>query len=100
MKYKVVIGLEVHCELETNSKVFSGGRNEYSLEPNSNLNPIDLAFPGIMPVPNKKAVDYALKVAMALNCNNPDEIIFDRKNYFYPDLPKGYQITLVTKPIG
>lgn len=100
MKYKVVIGLEVHCELETNSKVFSGGRNEYSLEPNSNLNPIDLAFPGIMPVPNKKAVDYALKVAMALNCNNPDEIIFDRKNYFYPDLPKGYQITQVTKPMG
>lgn len=100
MKYKVVIGLEVHCELQTISKVFSGGRNEYSLEPNSNLNPIDLAFPGIMPVPNKQAVESALKVAMALNCNNPDEIIFDRKNYFYPDLPKGYQITQVTKPMG
>lgn len=98
--YKVIIGLEVHCELNTKSKNFSSAKNAYSLEPNTNISVVDLGFPGILPVTNEEAVRKALKVAMALNCENPDEIIFDRKNYFYPDLPKGYQITQSNKPVG
>lgn len=98
--YKVVIGLEVHCELKTQSKNFSSARNNYSNNPNTNVDPVDIGLPGILPVVNKEAVRKALKTAMALNCHLPDVIIFDRKNYFYPDLPKGYQITQVTKPMG
>lgn len=98
--YKVVIGLEVHCELETHSKNFSSAENTYSEIPNSHISVVDLGFPGILPVPNQESVKKALKTALALNCKNPDEIIFDRKNYFYPDLPKGYQITQMTKPMG
>lgn len=98
--YKAVIGLEVHCELETNSKNFSGSPNTFTETPNINVSTVDLGLPGILPYPNKEAVRRALKTAMALNCTNPDEVIFDRKNYFYPDLPKGYQITQVTKPMG
>lgn len=98
--YKVVIGLEVHCEVLTKSKNFSSAKNEYSTIPNINVATVDLGLPGILPVINKEAVRKALKTAMALNCTNPDEVIFDRKNYYYPDLPKGYQITQVTKPMG
>lgn len=98
--YKVVIGLEVHCELKSISKNFSGARNSYSSIPNSNVSVVDLGFPGILPVVNEEAVRKALKVALALKCTTPDEILFDRKNYFYPDLPKGYQITQMTKPVG
>lgn len=98
--YKVVIGLEVHCEVLTNSKNFSSAKNTYSTIPNINVATVDLGLPGILPVVNKEAVRKALKTAMALNCTNPDEVIFDRKNYYYPDLPKGYQITQVTKPMG
>ena len=98
--YKAVIGLEVHCELETKSKNFSASPNTFTETHNNNVSTVDLGLPGILPVPNKEAVKRALKTAMALNCTNPDEVIFDRKNYFYPDLPKGYQITQVTKPMG
>ena len=98
--YKIVIGLEVHCELKTVSKNFSGSRNEYSSLPNSNVATVDLGFPGVLPVANKEAVKKALKMALALNCETPDVITFDRKNYFYPDLPKGYQITQMHKPVG
>ncbi len=98
--YKVVIGLEVHCELKTKSKNFSSAPNTFSTFPNSNVAAVDLGLPGILPVVNKEACRKALLTAMALNCQNPDEVIFDRKNYFYPDLPKGYQITQVTKPMG
>lgn len=98
--YKAVIGLEVHCELDTKSKNFSASPNEFTETPNINVSTVDLGLPGILPVPNKEAVKKALKTAMALHCTNPDEVIFDRKNYFYPDLPKGYQITQVTKPMG
>ena len=98
--YKVTIGLEVHCELQSNSKVFSPAVNGYSEAPNSLVAYQDLGFPGILPIANKEAVKRALKVSMALNCKTPDEIIFDRKNYYYPDLPKGYQITQMTKPVG
>lgn len=97
---KVVIGLEVHCELKTVTKNFSASKNEYTSIPNIHVTPVDLGLPGILPVVNMEAVRKALKTAMALNCTNPDEVLFDRKNYYYPDLPKGYQITQVTKPMG
>jgi len=98
--YKATIGLEVHVELKTNSKNFSSAKNAYSLEHNTNITEIDLGYPGILPVVNKEAVKKALKVALALNCKTPEYLIFDRKNYFYPDLPKGYQITQLHHPVG
>ena len=98
--YKVVIGLEIHCELLTNSKNFSSSRNAYTESPNENLGPVDLGFPGILPVINKEGIKKALKVATALHCTIPEVIVFDRKNYFYPDLPKGYQITQNESPVG
>ena len=98
-KYNVLIGLEMHCEIsETNTKVFSAAANEYSEIPNSNIRPVDMGFPGILPVVNKKAVEKALMASIALNCKQPEYIYFERKNYYYPDLPKGYQITQETKP--
>jgi len=99
-KYRAVIGLEMHCELKSNSKVFSSARNSYSDIPNSNIKPVDMAFPGTLPVVNKKCVKDALKMAMVLNCKTPEFMYFDRKNYYYPDLPKGYQITQFTSPVG
>lgn len=98
--YKTVIGLEVHCELKSNSKNFSGSKNSYSTIPNSNVSVVDLAFPGILPVVNKQAVKNSIKMALALNCCVPEYLTFERKNYFYPDLPKGYQITQFKHPIG
>ncbi len=98
--YKAIIGLEVHCELKTNSKNFSSAPNKFSTYPNEYVATVDLGLPGILPVINKEACRKALLTAMALNCTNPDVVLFDRKNYFYPDLPKGYQITQVTKPMG
>ena len=100
MAYKVTIGLEIHCEFETISKVFSPSDNSYNDAPNINVAEQDLGFPGILPSLNKEAINQALKVSMALNCKTPDEIVFDRKNYYYPDLPKGYQITQFNKPVG
>ena len=99
-KYKAVIGLEMHCELKSNSKVFSSGENSYCEIPNSNVSPVDMAFPGTLPVANKKCVKDAIKMAMVLNCEVPKYMYFDRKNYYYPDLPKGYQITQFTSPVG
>ena len=96
----VVIGLEMHCELKSNSKVFSTGANAYSDTANENVSPVDMAFPGILPVLNKKSVEQAIEMASILNCQIPDLMIFDRKNYYYPDLPKGYQITQCESPIG
>lgn len=98
--YKVVIGLEVHCEVKTNSKNFSSARNTYSEYPNENIDTVDIGLPGILPVANKDAFRKSLKMALALNCKTPDIVMFDRKNYYYPDLPKGYQITQETKPVG
>ena len=100
MEYDVVIGLEVHCELKTNSKGFSSGANKYSDEPNKHITVNDLCFPGVLPVTNKEAVRKALKMALAMNCTTPEEMIFDRKNYFYPDLPKSVQLTQDVKPVG
>ena len=99
-KYKVLIGLEMHCEIsETNTKVFSGAQNSYSDLPNSNVAPVDMAFPGTLPVVNKEAVKKALMASIILNCEQPEYVYFERKNYYYPDLPKGFQITQETKPI-
>lgn len=98
--YKVVIGLEVHCELKSNSKNFSSSRNSYSTIPNSNVTVVDLGLPGILPVINKEAVKNSIKMALAMNCEVPEYLTFERKNYFYPDLPKGYQITQFKHPIG
>lgn len=99
MKYKALIGLEMHCEIsETNTKVFSSARNSYSDIPNSNIRPVDMAFPGTLPVVNKEAIKKALMASIILNCKQPDYIYFERKNYYYPDLPKGFQITQETKP--
>lgn len=98
--YKVMIGLEMHCEIsETNTKVFSGAKNEYVDIPNSNVSAVDMAFPGVLPVLNKKAVEHALMISMILGCKQPEYMYFERKNYYYPDMPKNYQITQETKPI-
>lgn len=98
-KYKVLIGLEMHCEIsETNTKVFSSAENSYNDVPNSNIRPVDMAFPGTLPVVNKEAVRKALMTSMILGCKQPEYMYFERKNYYYPDLPKGFQITQETKP--
>ena len=98
--YKVTIGLEVHCEVKTNSKNFSSAINSYSEYPNENVDTIDIGLPGILPVANKEAFRKSLLMALALNCKTPEIVQFDRKNYYYPDLPKGYQITQETNPVG
>ncbi len=99
-KYKVMIGLEMHCEIsETNTKVFSSAENSYSELPNSNIRPIDMGFPGTLPTVNKEAVKMALMASMALGCKQPEYMYFERKNYYYPDMPKNFQITQETKPI-
>ena len=93
-KYYVTIGLEMHCEIsETKSKVFSSARNEYSEMPNTNIRPIDMGFPGTLPVLNKEAVRMSLMMSEILNCRQPEYMYFERKNYYYPDMPKNFQIT-------
>ena len=100
MNFETVIGIEIHCELKTKSKMFSSAANAFDAEPNTNVHVNDLAFPGIMPVLNKKAVEYAIMASTALNMEIDSYVCFDRKNYFYPDLPKGFQITQDKRPIG
>ncbi|KZR58265.1 Asp-tRNA(Asn)/Glu-tRNA(Gln) amidotransferase subunit GatB [Pseudobacillus badius] len=100
MNFETVIGLEVHVELKTESKIFSSAPAHFGAEPNTNTTVIDLAYPGVLPVLNKQAVEFAMKAAMALNCEINTETKFDRKNYFYPDNPKAYQISQFDKPIG
>lgn len=100
MEFETVIGLEVHVELKTDSKIFSASPNHFGAEPNANTSVIDLGYPGVLPVLNKKAVEYGMKAAMALNCQVATHTKFDRKNYFYPDNPKAYQISQFDKPIG
>ena len=99
-KYKAVIGLEMHCEVKSNSKVFSSSKNEFNEIPNINVSPVDMAFPGILPVLNKECVRKAVLASLILNCEIPKYLTFDRKNYYYPDLPKGYQITQMHNPVG
>lgn len=99
-KYETVIGLEVHVELHTNSKIFCGCSTSFGAPPNTHTCPVCLGHPGVLPVLNKQAVEYAVKAAMALNCEISRETKFDRKNYFYPDSPKAYQISQYDKPVG
>ena len=100
MEYKKTIGIEIHCELKTNTKIYSNSINGYGTTANSNVNVIDLAYPGTLPTLNENAIRTALKAALILNCDINKTMHFDRKNYFYPDLPKGYQITQAETPIG
>ena len=92
-EYKTTAGIEIHCELKTNSKMFSPSLNSYTIDANTNINEIDFAYPGVLPTINEKGVCLALKAALLLNCKINKVMFFDRKNYFYKDLPKGYQIT-------
>ena len=100
MNFETIIGLEVHVELKTKSKIFSASPNAFGAAPNANTSVIDLGYPGVLPVLNKEAVDFAMKAALALNCEIATDTKFDRKNYFYPDNPKAYKISQFDKPIG
>ena len=98
--YETVIGLEVHVELRTKTKIFCGCQVSFGAPPNTNTCPVCLGHPGVLPVLNRQAVEYAIKAALALNCKVPEWTQFARKNYFYPDLPKAYQISQSDSPIG
>jgi aspartyl/glutamyl-tRNA(Asn/Gln) amidotransferase, B subunit len=99
-KYEMVVGLEVHVELHTQTKIFCGCSTSFGAPPNTHTCPVCLGHPGVLPVLNRQAVEYAMKAAMALNCTIADVSKFDRKNYFYPDSPKAYQISQYDQPIG
>lgn len=98
-KYEVVIGLEIHTQLLTKTKAYSNDINEYGASPNTNISVITLGHPGTLPVMNKKTIEYAVRLGLACGCTIAKDQFFARKNYFYPDLPKGYQITQDTTPI-
>ncbi|WP_300666375.1 Asp-tRNA(Asn)/Glu-tRNA(Gln) amidotransferase subunit GatB [Fluviicola sp.] len=98
-KYEVVIGLEVHAQLLTKTKAYSSDINEYGAHPNTNVSVVTLGHPGTLPVMNKKTIEFAVKLGLACGCTIAEHQHFARKNYFYPDLPKGYQITQDTTPI-
>ena len=97
--YEAVIGLEVHVQLSTVSKIFSGSSTAFGAEPNTQASLVDLGMPGVLPVPNARAFEMAVKFGLAIDAEIGKESVFDRKNYFYPDLPKGYQISQFDKPI-
>jgi aspartyl-tRNA(Asn)/glutamyl-tRNA(Gln) amidotransferase subunit B len=98
-KYTVVVGLEVHCQLLTESKIYNTDSTAYGSEPNTNVSVITLGHPGTLPLLNRKVVEYAIRMGLACHCSISRFNIFDRKNYFYPDLPKGYQLTQDRTPI-
>ena len=98
-KYEVVIGLEVHAQLNTKSKAYSADPNEFGSIPNTNVSPISLGHPGTLPKLNKEVINHAIKLGLACHCDITREMHFDRKNYFYADLPKGYQITQDKTPV-
>jgi aspartyl-tRNA(Asn)/glutamyl-tRNA(Gln) amidotransferase subunit B len=97
--WETVIGLEVHCELATRTKLFCSCRNDFGAEPNTYVCPVCLGLPGSLPVLNERAVEFALRVGEALHCDIPEESIFHRKNYFYPDMPKNFQISQYDEPV-
>ena len=98
-KYEAVIGLEVHTQLLTQSKLFCGDSAKFGASPNTNISPVSLAHPGTLPKMNKKVIEYAIKLGIALHCDIERNNYFARKNYFYPDLPKGYQVSQHTTPV-
>ncbi len=97
--WEAVIGLETHVELSTNSKMFCSCPTEFGEEPNTAVCPVCLALPGALPVPNEKAIEGIVKIGLALDCHINERSLFYRKNYFYPDLPKNYQISQYTYPV-
>ncbi len=99
-EYEVIIGLETHCQLKTKTKIFSPVSTEFGAPPNENISPICLGYPGVLPVLNEKVLEYAVKAGLALNCEIAPYSKFDRKQYFYPDLPKNYQISQYDLPIA
>ncbi|MGB3947446.1 MAG: Asp-tRNA(Asn)/Glu-tRNA(Gln) amidotransferase subunit GatB, partial [Bacteroidia bacterium] len=98
-KYETIIGLEVHAQLSTNSKAYSSDSTEFGVLPNTNISPISLGHPGTLPVSNKRVIEFAVRLGLALKCNIREWNEYARKNYFYADLPKGYQITQDKTPI-
>ena len=100
MQYEAVIGLEVHAQLLTSSKLFCGCSTRFGAEPNTQVCPVCLGMPGTLPVLNAKAVEYAIMTALAVDCAVNSRSVFARKNYFYPDLPKGYQISQYNEPLS
>jgi len=100
MEFEPVIGLEIHVQMDTKTKMFCSCPVEFGAEPNSNVCPVCLGLPGSLPVINKRAVEFAIRAGLALNCQINTKSIFARKNYFYPDLPKGYQISQYEEPIA
>lgn len=99
MNYEAVIGLEVHVQLQTESKIFSSGGTAFGAEPNTQVEPVSLGLPGVLPVLNRRAVEFAIRMGLATNCRIAERSIFARKHYFYPDLPKGYQISQFEEPL-
>jgi aspartyl-tRNA(Asn)/glutamyl-tRNA(Gln) amidotransferase subunit B len=99
-KYEAIIGLETHCQLSTKTKIFSSSSTEFGAPPNTNIDPICMGLPGVLPVLNEKVLEYAVKAGLALNCQIAPYSKFDRKQYFYPDLPKNYQISQYDLPIA
>src|SRR3982751_1734027 len=99
MQWEIVIGLETHAQLTTQSKIFSGASTRFGAEPNTQACPVDLALPGTLPVINRGAVERAIRFGLAVGAKVAPQSIFARKNYFYPDLPKGYQISQYETPV-
>ena len=100
MEYEVVVGLEVHTELKTNTKIFCGCSTKFGAEQNTNVCPVCLGLPGVLPVLNQKVVEFAIRTGLALNCRINTFSKFDRKNYYYPDLPKNFQTSQFDLPIA
>lgn len=99
-EYEAIIGLETHCQLSTNTKIFSNSSTAFGADPNTNIDPVCMGLPGVLPVLNEKVLEYAVKTGLALNCEIAKYSKFDRKQYFYPDLPKNYQISQYDLPIA
>jgi aspartyl-tRNA(Asn)/glutamyl-tRNA(Gln) amidotransferase subunit B len=99
-EYEAIIGLETHCQLSTNTKIFSDSSTAFGADPNTNIDPVCMGLPGVLPVLNQKVLEYAVKAGLALNCEIAKYSKFDRKQYFYPDLPKNYQISQYDLPIA
>ncbi|RYZ86353.1 MAG: Asp-tRNA(Asn)/Glu-tRNA(Gln) amidotransferase GatCAB subunit B, partial [Proteobacteria bacterium] len=97
--YEPVIGIEIHVQLNTNSKMFCADSTQFDAADNQNTSPVSVGMPGTLPVVNKRAIEFAIKTGLALGCQIRKKSVFSRKNYFYPDLPKGYQISQYDQPI-